>query len=145
MTAGTTAQQHGQRDVPGWLQETAQKLSSLPEEIETAFTELHKLNQELDAAVEILKDREHEIFEEVCNAKDPVSGKALFSNEQLRSGETSKRLKTDEQGAALREKIKTLRDTIGLKRVAADKLSNVFSSTKHRADLYSGWLRTQAK
>ena len=131
--------------MPAWLQETAQKLSSLPSEIETAFTELHKLNLELDEAVAALKDREHEIFEEVCNAKDPVTGKAMFSNEQLRQGETNKRVKTDEQGSALHTKIKTLRDTIGLKRVAADKLSNTFSATRHRADLYSGWLRTQAK
>lgn len=130
--------------MPNWLQEVSQKLSQLPDEIAKVAQEINGVDNDIEDQVELFKIREHELLNLVSSEMDPATNKLKYTNAEMRQGETLKRTKTDPQAIAISTKLRDLRDTRDTLRVKGDLLANTFSAVKHRADLYSSWMRQAA-
>lgn len=127
--------------MPQWLQEVGKNLQTLPDEIAAVSTEMNTLLAKISDAEERFTLREHDIFNAVSTALDPTTNKPAFSNKELRDGETHKRTKTDPECVEIAAELKALRDERDKLRVKGTLLSDKFSATKHRADLFASWFR----
>jgi hypothetical protein len=116
----------------------------LPDEIAKVAQEINGVDNDIEDQVELFKIREHELLNLVSSEMDPATNKLKYTNAEMRQGETLKRTKTDPQAIAISTKLRDLRDTRDTLRVKGDLLANTFSAVKHRADLYSSWMRQAA-
>ncbi len=130
--------------MPAWLQEVGKALSALPDEIAKLDKQFHQLVSQIQEKEEALNDREHKLFKEICAELDTATGKAKFSNESLRQGETSLRKKSDEAYVAIATELKALRDKRSDLQVNLTHVNNKFSATKHRATLFASWMQSRA-
>ena len=123
------------------LQELGSKLRQLPDKIATAQESVWVYSNVVERYQEELRVVEAEIRVDI--AKELDGAKPKFSNEIAREAEFNRRKVLDQNWKDRHGCMSKSRDSFSKLKVEAEKLSNEFSATKHLANLYAAWMKTQ--
>lgn len=114
--------------------EYIEALKALPLELKVAQMGLLELQKNREATERVLALLKVETAMAVSQAKDPETGKALYSNETARDAEIQRRMGSDEKTIRLREALDALKASGEKAKIELAFLENRYSSARHILD-----------
>lgn len=94
------------------MNETQTKILDIGKQVREQLTSLRSYKEKLDDLQTLADSIKRDIMADILNAKDPESGKAVYSNDKLRDAEMSKRLGLNSQWVEYQETIGKLNKAI---------------------------------
>lgn len=120
--------------MPDLAAEYIEALKTLPQELKVAQMGLLELQRNREATERALALLKIETAMAVSGAKDPETGKALYTNETARDAEIQRRMGSDEKAVRIREALDALRASGEKAKIELAWLENRYSSARHILD-----------